>query len=197
MNCPDCGRPMDESMDKKLQYFTCPRCGFEVHRSSWDAMDRYWLKEKYHNNELSEADKDENREWARRTLRTVRVMEERKLDESISWQEAKEQVDAEYWVVNTRAVNEDRICVSIYKGVMGKDSDIYVCGPNWIERRFKITFEKKVIKAINFRQKECDTLNARTRRMAELDVMAEAMLTVAEMEREGKTITLGDLENKK
>ena len=27
MNCPDCGRPMDESMDKKLQYFTCPRCG--------------------------------------------------------------------------------------------------------------------------------------------------------------------------
>ena len=46
MKCPDCGRPMDESMDKKHQYFTCPRCGFEVHRSSWDAMDRYWLKEK-------------------------------------------------------------------------------------------------------------------------------------------------------
>lgn len=46
MNCPDCGRSMNESMDKKHEYFTCPRCGFEVHRSSWDAMDRYWLKEK-------------------------------------------------------------------------------------------------------------------------------------------------------
>ena len=47
MNCPDCERLMDKSMDKKYEYFNCPRCGFEVHRSSWDAMDRYWLKEKY------------------------------------------------------------------------------------------------------------------------------------------------------
>ena len=47
MNCPDCERPMNESMDKKYEYFNCPRCGFEVCRSSWDAMDRYWLKEKY------------------------------------------------------------------------------------------------------------------------------------------------------
>ena len=47
MNCPDCERPMDESMDKKHECFTCHRCGFEVHRSSWVAMDRYWLKEKY------------------------------------------------------------------------------------------------------------------------------------------------------
>ena len=77
------------------------------------------------------------------------------------------------------------------------NSDIYVCGPNWIERRFKITFEDKVTKAINFQQKECDTLNTRMRRTAELDVMAEVMLTIAEAKREGKTITLGDIEKKK
>ena len=47
MNCPDCGRPMDESMDKKYEYFNCPRCGSEVRRSSQDAMDRYRLKKKY------------------------------------------------------------------------------------------------------------------------------------------------------
>ena len=116
--------------------------------------------------------------------------------EDISWQGAIEEVNAARWTVRAHAVKEN-VCVYISRGGITQEGDIYVRSPNWIERRFKITFEDKVTKAINIQQKECDMLNTRMRRTAELDVMAEVMLTIAEAKREGKTITLGDLENKK
>ena len=116
--------------------------------------------------------------------------------ESISWQEAIEQVNAARWTVRAYAVKEN-VCVYISRGGVTQERDIFVRAPNWIERRFKITFEAKITKAINVKQKECDTLNTRIRRTAELDVMAEVMLLIAEAKREGKTITLGDIEKKK
>jgi hypothetical protein len=115
--------------------------------------------------------------------------------EDISWQGAIEQFNAARWTVRAHAVKEN-VCVSLSRGGITQEKGIFVRGPNWIERRFKITFEKKILKAINRQQKECDILNAGIRRTAELDVMAEVMLMVAEMEREGKTIILGDIEKK-
>lgn len=116
-----------------------------------------------------------------------------------SWQEAKERFDDARWEVSTYVVTDsETICVHISRGgITSENSNIYVCTPNWIERRLKLTFDKKVLKVIRRQQKECDILNARIRRKAELDVMAEAMLTVAEMEREGKTVTLAEKEKRK
>ena len=116
--------------------------------------------------------------------------------EDISWQGAIEQFNAARWTVRAHAVKEN-VCVYLSRGGITQESGIFIHVPNWIERRFKITFEDKVTKAINRQQKECDTLNTRMRRTAELDVMAEVMLTIAEAKREGKTITLGDIEKKK
>ena len=116
--------------------------------------------------------------------------------EDISWQGAIEQFNAGRWTVRAHAVKEN-VCVYISRGGITQERDIFVRAPNWIERRFKITFEDKVTKAINVKQKECDILNTRIRRTAELNVMAEVMLTITEAKREGKTITLGDTEKKK
>ena len=124
-------------------------------------------------------------------------MEEDRLVKTM--QEAKERYDAARWGVSANAIEDtETIRVHISRGgITFTNNDIFVRAPNWIERRFKITFEDKVTKAINVKQKECDILNARMRRTAELDVMAEVMLTIAEAKREGKTITLGDIEKKK
>jgi len=116
-----------------------------------------------------------------------------------SMQEAKERRDVARWEVSTFVVSDtEDICVHISRGgITYLMSNVYVHGPNWIERRFKITFEKKLLKAIHRQQKKCDVLNARIRKTAELDVMAAAMLTVAEMEREGKTVVLAEKEKDK
>ena len=42
MNCPTCNKPMDTSMDKCFETWTCHRCGWKLRVRSWAALEFYW-----------------------------------------------------------------------------------------------------------------------------------------------------------